>query len=167
MYKIIEKTANNGIILKLIRVNNNTFIARNFELFNPNDLERNGTEAYNSQGYDSNGALIYVCVVLLFYAFSIVLMIGSSMKRGLSEDRISRYGKDIEQVHRLERRQEKYKTRLAMIKNTKSRSRIPAVNFTIEESVHLSVEEYQDQNEQEMDCFSQPTVCQVILNLLS
>ena len=81
-----------------------------------------GDDAMRNVSYDKTdkpeqddiGAFYYVIAVLLLYGFSIVLMIGSLVKRNKYDNGLSKYMKDMDKVKRLERRQEKFKTRLVM-----------------------------------------------------
>ena len=71
----------------------------------------------NAKEYDSTGAMYYVVVVIFVFGFSIVLMIGSSMKKtrnNMYDNAVSKYLKDMVGVKRQERRQEKFKFRMAM-----------------------------------------------------
>lgn len=67
----------------------------------------------NRPVYDKNtdhlGAVVYVCAVILMYGFSIVLMIGSLVKKSMSDQRVRRYMKALDKVRRYERRLETYK----------------------------------------------------------
>ena len=64
--------------------------------------------------YDDTGALYYVIAVVLMYGCSIILMIGSSIKKSKNDNGVHKYMKDMDKIKRLARRQEKFKTRLVM-----------------------------------------------------
>ena len=103
----MEFALKNGIQFQLIKVGNNSYIAR----LEKSASSDNGTL---SDPYDPTGALYYVVAVVFLYGFSIVLMIGSLVKRSKSDHGVSKYMKEMDTVRRLERRQEKFKVRLAM-----------------------------------------------------
>ena len=65
---------------------------------------------------DARGALTYVVAVICMYGFSIILMIASSVKRNEVDKGMSKYLNDLEKVVRVQKRQEKLKTRMAMHK---------------------------------------------------
>ena len=64
---------------------------------------------------DPTGALCYVVAVVLLYGCSIILMIGSQIRKNHNDKGLSKYMKDVDRVHRLERRREKAKARLAIV----------------------------------------------------
>ena len=75
---------------------------------------RHNTSAGTHGGYDDTGALYYVIAVVLMYGCSIVLMIGSSIKKSKNDNGVRKYMKDLDKIKRLARRQEKFKARLLM-----------------------------------------------------
>ena len=100
-------------------------VSTNNQLFLQNDRTYNVTmiislintshrQNTNQQEYDDTGALYYVIAVVLMYGFSIILMIGSSIKKSKNDNGVRKYMKDLDKVKRLARRQEKFKTRLVM-----------------------------------------------------
>ena len=75
----------------------------------------NSTSTLHHAAYDGDGALMYVIAVILMYGFSILLMIGSSMRKSNNQDHaMMLYHKDNERVKNLERKQEKFKAKLLM-----------------------------------------------------
>ena len=67
--------------------------------------------------YDDQGALLYVIVVLCMYAFSIILMIGSSIKKSKQDRGVSKYMKGMDKLRSIQRRQEKFKARMVFHNN--------------------------------------------------
>ncbi|CAD5124298.1 DgyrCDS12587 [Dimorphilus gyrociliatus] len=65
---------------------------------------------------DAVGALYYVCVVVVIYGFGIIMMIGSVINKGKHDKSIYKYIADLDNLKRLEKREEKFKTRLLMQK---------------------------------------------------
>ena len=106
-------SSDNDIHLSIHKLENGTFIAK---IHQPVDIFN--TTRFNSttDDYDSKGALVYVCAVIFIYGFSIILMIASLIKKSMSDHGVSKYMKDIDRVRQIARRQEKFKTRLAMQK---------------------------------------------------
>ena len=75
----------------------------------------NRTSSTPLNSYDGDGALMYVIVVILMYSFSIILMIGSSMKKSSNQDHaMQMYLKDSDGVKTLVQKQEKFKAKLMM-----------------------------------------------------
>ena len=107
-----------GSILKfkLSHLPNGTIIANILE-YRPGQNNSNDTSQSDVDEYDDQGALFYVIVVVLIYGCSIVLMIGSSMKKSRDENLGHKYMQDLDRIKRLERKQEKFKTRLMMTKH--------------------------------------------------
>ena len=89
------------------KLDNNTFLATLV-------TQANSSHFQGGQAYDDEGALYYVVAVVFIYGFSIILMIGSLIKKNKGDNGVSKYMKDMDKVRRLERRQRKYQTRLAM-----------------------------------------------------
>ena len=79
---------------------------------------RDETHHYNTSTaqneYDDTGALYYVIAVVLIYGCSIILMIGSSIKKSKNDNGVHKYMQEMDKIKRLARRQEKFKTRLVM-----------------------------------------------------
>ena len=101
-------------------VDNDTILA---SLVGPGNTSVLEAVAYRRQDgpYDSVGALYYVVAVVFLYGFSIILMIGSLIKKTEADHGVSKYMSDLDKIRRLERRQQKYKTRLAMLQTQKRR----------------------------------------------
>ena len=109
----LHELANDKIRIKISHYANGTYYAHVIDL-NGNVTSDDTTSEYAS---DDKGALIYVCVVILMYALSIILMIVSLSNNNRKSDQgVSKYMKDMDKLRRLERRQLKFKTRLAMQK---------------------------------------------------
>ena len=70
---------------------------------------------FEKQPYDDTGALYYVVVVLCIYAFSIILMIGSVIKKSKHDNGVTKYMKGMDKIRRMERREQKFKIRLAVL----------------------------------------------------
>jgi hypothetical protein len=64
--------------------------------------------------YDDAGALYYVVAVVFLYGFSIILMIGSLIRKSHSDRGMNVYMQGLDKVRRLERRREKFKVRMFM-----------------------------------------------------
>ena len=79
---------------------------------NLTDISRNGRFP-EAKVYDNEGALYYVIVVIFIYGFSIILMIGSLIKKS-DDTGVSKYMKEMERLRSVERRQQKFMTRMAM-----------------------------------------------------
>lgn len=103
---------NTEVHFSITRLDNGTFIA---SILETKSHGINGTGS-GLRDYDDEGALIYVCAVIFIYAFSIILMIGSLIKKNMQDHGVSKYMKDIDKLRQLERRQEKFKTRMAIQK---------------------------------------------------
>ncbi|CAD5118573.1 DgyrCDS7261 [Dimorphilus gyrociliatus] len=95
--------------LKIQDIGNETLIA---------SVQTNANSSFNAykRNEDSIGALYYVCVVVVIYGFGIVLMIGSVINKGKQDKSFRKYLSDMDKVKRLERKEEKIKTRLLMEK---------------------------------------------------
>ena len=108
--------------LKISRLNNGSFVA---SVLDHEIHSHNGSQVWATlepeSGYDDQGALYYVIVVVFMYGFSIILMIGSSMKKSQQDNGMNTYMKDLDKMRRLERRQEKFKMRLVMNKQRVNR----------------------------------------------
>ncbi len=72
--------------------------------------------AENNVKYDDVGALTYVIVIVFLYGFSIILMIGTQVKRGL-DSRIAEYMTGMKNVRKIERRNTKFRARVSMMHN--------------------------------------------------
>ena len=107
-----------GLRLQVQRLDNGTFIATFLLSVNDSDNERSLESLLNPRRppYDDEGALYYVIVVICIYGLSIILMIASLVRKNKKDNGIINYMKDMDKVRRLERRQQKYKTRLMMQK---------------------------------------------------
>ena len=110
----IEEMDGSGISpvkFHVVMVNNRTFyasvIGKNKTLQSLNFFEK--------QPYDDTGALYYVVVVLCIYAFSIILMIGSVIKKSKHDNGVTKYMKGMDKIRRMERREQKFKIRLAVL----------------------------------------------------
>ena len=104
--------------IEITRFPNNTFTA---------SLMNDGVNFNNSSldhDYDDNGALFYVVAVIALYGCSIFLMIASLIKKRDKDNAVTKYMQDIDKIRRLELRQQKYKTRLAMLQTSKRRGSV-------------------------------------------
>ena len=50
--------------------------------------------------YDNQGALYYVVIVVFLYGFSIVLMIGSSLRKSKKDGSVTRYMSNLDKIRR-------------------------------------------------------------------
>jgi hypothetical protein len=115
-----EETAR--LRLHVQQLNNGTFIATFLHGTNDSETSRrldHFLSPYNPP-YDDRGALYYVVAVILIYGMSIILMIGSLVRKNQKDSGITNYMKDMDKVRCLERRQQKFKTRLAMQRSAKN-----------------------------------------------
>ena len=97
-----EMLRDEEIRVKIVRIVNGTFHARIYQV--------NDTSASSDANEDYTGALVYVCVVIFIYGFSIIFMIASLSLKDRHEDRgLNNYIKDFEKL-RVQRRQKTYKT---------------------------------------------------------
>ena len=75
---------------------------------------------FHKRPYDGEGALYYVVAVLCIYAFSIILMIGSVIKKSKHDNGVSKYMKGMDRIRRMERREQKFKIRVAVLGRNKT-----------------------------------------------
>lgn len=115
--KFRHVNTNDNIFIRLTYVENDTYMAK---VLDNGAIDKN-TSALYSTNKDDRGALIYVCVVLVIYGFSIFLMIGSLIKKSMADHGVHSYMKNMDTLRRLERRQAKFKARLA-IQNKKAKN---------------------------------------------
>ena len=94
------------LTFKITQYGNNSFIG---EIVNTNM-----TKSQSQTEYDNEGAVYYVLAVIFMYGCSILLMIGSFIKKTKHDNHITTYMKDMEKVRRLELTQEKFRTKLQM-----------------------------------------------------
>ena len=108
-----------GLRLHLQRLDNGTYFVTFIQGSNNSETGQALEEFINppKPPYDDRGALYYVVAVLLIYGLSIILMISSSVRKGKKDNGFNNYMKDIDKIRQLERRQQKFKTRLVMQKN--------------------------------------------------
>ena len=90
-------------------------------------LESENSTASTEAPYDDQGALYYVVAVVMIYGFSIILMIASFIKKSRHDNGLSKYMEDMDKVRQLERRQQKFKTRMAM----QNKGKGPRVNTNV------------------------------------
>ena len=74
----------------------------------------NGTGSKKSADYDHEGAVYYVLAVVFMFGCSILLMIGSSMKKSKHDNEFTAYMKGLERLGKMELKQEKFRTKLQM-----------------------------------------------------
>lgn len=124
-YKQEPNFNNEDIYVSITHLENGTFIAKVIDFNKGNSSVFNG-----GNSYDGQGALIYVCAVLVIYGFSIFLMIGSLIKKSMSDHGVSVYMKNMDTLRRVERRQAKFKTRMAISnKHAKNNKRFDRAIF--------------------------------------
>lgn len=107
MGKNVDSRVRTFVRFQIEQLDNETFLATLV-------AHSNGSMLHGEKPYDDQGALYYVVAVVFIYGFSIILMIGSLIKRNKNDNGVSKYMKDMDKVRRMERRQLKYQTRLAM-----------------------------------------------------
>jgi hypothetical protein len=85
-------------------------------------LYENGTGGGMVGGeYDHQGALAYIVFVVIVYGICIIMLIPSSAQINHHENALQRYMLDIERARKLAWRQEKFKTRLVIHRQSWSR----------------------------------------------
>lgn len=95
--------------LRIQEIGNKTYLA-SFQ------TDSNSTNDVYRKNDDAVGALYYVCVVVVIYGFGIIMMIGSVINKGKHDKSIYKYISDLDNLKKLEKREEKFKTRLLMQK---------------------------------------------------
>ena len=105
----MDKAESQLLRLILLQINNNTYEATIQGNVNSTEVR---LIKVPSQEYDGRGALYYVVIVLSIYAFSIILMIGSSIKKSQDDNSISKYMKGMDKLRNIEKRQQKFKARV-------------------------------------------------------
>ena len=103
----MRKVKYQPVELQIVQLQNKSWIAVLLE-------SENSTAASTEDTYDDQGALYYVVAVVMIYGFSIILMIASFIKKSRHDHGLSKYMEDMDKVRQLERRQQKFKTRMAM-----------------------------------------------------
>ena len=116
------------IKFKISHLTNGTYVAKLDETGVGNITKH----IFGKRDYDPNGAMMYVVAVICIYGLSILLMIASVIKKDKSDHGLSKYMNDIDKVHRLEKRQEKFKTRLAMQQRSRG---IPSAKVAVPASL--------------------------------
>ncbi len=114
--KRMDTEPHTGINLRVSQLNKSAWLVSISEHQNRTYLD---LTAVSRAAYDGEGALYYVIAVLFMYALSIILMIGSLIKKSKQDNGMSKYMEDLDKVRKVERRQLKYKSRLAMHNNKK------------------------------------------------
>ena len=94
------------LTFKLTPYNNNSFIGE--------IIQTNGSRQHKLPDYDNEGAVYYVLAVILMYGCSILLMIGSSIKKTKHDNHINTYMKELEMMGQLQRKQDTFRTKLQM-----------------------------------------------------
>ena len=74
----------------------------------------NYTTASTLQDYDATGAVYYILAVIFMYGCSIIMMIGSFVKKSSPADYTAAYVKDLQSLEKLQLQQEKFRTKLQM-----------------------------------------------------
>ena len=145
----MDKTEGRLLQLIILQVNNNTYQA--------SIKVNNNSEVYFRQvpqeDYDGQGALYYVVAVLCIYAFSIILMIGSSIKKSRDDNSVSKYMKGMDKLRKTEKRQQKFKARM-MFHQIKRRSS--------ERSVQGSIDIIQEESENKLASVGENSTCDII-----
>ena len=110
--------------------------------------------------YDGKGALYYVIAVLCMYAFSIILMIGSSIKKSKHDNNVTKYMKGMDKLRRIEKRQMKYRARM-MFHNNKQLAQV-LERKSSEKSYQGSIDAIQEESESEMASIEGSSTCDVL-----
>ena len=105
----MDKTESELLRLIILQINNNTYEAEIQGNVNSTQVRLLEVPPHE---YDGRGALYYVVIVLSIYAFSIILMIGSSIKKSRDDKSISKYMKGMDKLRNIEKRQQKFKARV-------------------------------------------------------
>ena len=113
----MDGSGNSPLKFHVVMVDNRTFYA---SVIGKNKTLQS-VNFFQSQPYDDTGALYYVVVVLCIYAFSIILMIGSVIKKSKHDNGVTKYMKGMDKIRRMERREQKFKIRVAVLGRTNSR----------------------------------------------
>lgn len=108
----------NFIKFRIETIDNKTIIAS--VLGENQTLDNLSLFRHRKAPYDGQGALYYVVIVLCIYAFSIILMIGSVIKKSKHDNAVTKYMKGMDRIRRLERREQKFKIRVAVLGRTNS-----------------------------------------------
>ena len=111
----------------------------------------------NSKEYDATGALYYVVVVIFVFGFSIVLMIASSVKKTRNktyDTAVSKYMKDMVTIKRQERREEKFKFRMAMEQRRKKKC---SLTFVPQDCLPESIKEEDMSGQESIQTFDSQT----------
>ena len=107
----MDSSGNNPFQFHIVMVDNRTFYA--------SVIGKNKTlqdlNLFHKGPYDDEGALYYVVAVLCIYAFSIILMIGSVIKKSKHDNGVTKYMKGMDRIRRIERREQKFKIRVAVL----------------------------------------------------
>lgn len=101
------------------KIQNDSFIATLIEN-GAAEININSTNGDETVTYDHQGALLYVCAVIIIFALSIFAMIGSLAKKNMSDHGVSLYMKEMGKMQRLERKHRTFRTRLFMQKLSSS-----------------------------------------------
>ena len=110
--------------------------------------------------YDPSGALIYVIAVLCMYAFSIILMIRSSIKKSKHDNNVTKYMKGMDTLRKIEKRQQKYRTRMLM-HNNKQLAQV-LERKSSEKSFQGSIDAILEESESELASVGGSSTCDVI-----
>lgn len=144
----------NSLQLRVHRLDNGSFIAtflngqQNGQFPSGNTsldnlFHLNGTQGSLNGDYDDVGALYYVVAVVFIYGFSIILMIGSLIRKSNTDRGMNIYMKGLDKVRRLERRQQKFKVRMFM-HNRRVQRMIGGSMNSMRQSVHESMSNEED-----------------------
>lgn len=89
---------------------NKTFLARIVNVEHEHGVNRTMNDT--NQNEDSLGAVFYVCAVLIIYGLSIFLMIGSLVKKSMTDHGLSSYMKEWDKLKQLEKKHNTIRTRM-------------------------------------------------------
>ena len=79
-------------------------------------INANQTHHRTEEAYDAAGALYYILAVILMYGCSVLLMIGSFVKKSSQDTTVVTYTKGMESRKKMQLKQDKFRTKLQMHK---------------------------------------------------
>ena len=157
---MMESGNNKGGLLSLIilQLDNDTYRA-SIQSGNASHLQ---LLKVPQEDYDGRGALYYVVAVLCMYAFSIILMIGSSIKKSKQDVGVSKYMKGMDKLRKIEKRQQKFIARMK-IHNNKHLAEVLERRSSerSEKSFQGSIDIIQKENESELASNGGSSSCDV------
>ena len=154
----MDGSGNSPLKFHVVMVDNRTFYA---SVIGKNKTLQS-VNFFQSQPYDDTGALYYVVVVLCIYDFSIILMIGSSIKKSKQDVGVSKYMKGMDKLRKIEKRQQKFIARMK-IHNNKHLAEVLERRSSerSEKSFQGSIDIIQEESESELASNGGSSTCDV------